>query len=1005
MSNRFNFHTLPGPRGDLTEANIFIHGYSAGHTAGDRRTLLDSIPESIRHYTNIFAFWKSSHFTHFNSTSRKLLGASVRSHWSAGFAALATDRAAHYWRIRSRAVEVGEVLFSQLNEYLLIHHPTITTINLIGHSLGGRVVVSSLRSRARQPAHRLAINDVLLMAAAVKVETAEAQQLRSLLKGRLINAYSRADWTLLMNLDEACLGRNPVEHFENIPIGEFGHSDYWKKLPEVLTYTQFKTAAGSPSPEAIELATATNPAPSLEKPADEPLMNFELNSPSDIYARINSELAQVIASLAAPSNDETLNQAQYEARTLLIQHQQELQQQLDKLEKNAEWNTFTIAFYGETGAGKSSIIETLRILLQEPGKLANQRAFRDLQSKYGLSEERLQKLQQDLAQADHALGELTQQLNATLQQYQTQHDDTLSHITQLKATIAERKHTASIWQKLLNMLRKMPEEKELAHIEQQLPAILAARDSATTPLAAQKAEAEREKDSLEKQLQESEGYLAELNALADGEIIGDGRPDFTRQTQRYNFELDGQTFALLDVPGIEGKEGLVLEEIEQAVQTAHAVFYVTNQPAPPQTGDEQRKGTLEKIKAHLGAQTEVWTIFNKKITNAKHSLGNRALISADEEASLIGLDDKMREHLGEHYRSTFPLTVLPAFLASTDHFAPNSPNAKRRSKILADFGADELLEKSQLRAFIRLLSDKLLSDGNAKITRANFHKANKALSQATAKLEEVESTFATLAEKLGVEGQSAQTQLNRSFSALKQRLETGGEQLIDNFGSTVRNAMYELIDSDIGNDVFKEALQDCMRNQQERLSKQLPEVMSKEVERFKKDAEDILNRFEQHADDLAAIYNRFSNTGLNETFEFKIKIDNGIKIAGLLGGLLGIAMAPFTGGASLWFLGLSALSVIVSIGKALIGVFNTDYKKSQQRKATDDNLHSASKQLRTSLRNGLDSALPQMQEKIAQLEQALQAPGKQTNTLLKLLIDSVKQLKVLSRQIHNAGTL
>ncbi len=1005
MSNRFNFHTLPGPRGDLTEANIFIHGYSAGHTADDRRTLLDSIPESIRHYTNIFAFWKSSHFTHFNSTSRKLLGASVRSHWSAGFAALATDRAAHYWRIRSRAVDVGEVLFSQLNEYLLTHHPTITTINLIGHSLGGRVVVSSLRSRAGQPAHRLAINDVLLMAAAVKVETAEAQQLRGLLKGRLINAYSRADWTLLMNLDEACLGRNPVEHFENIPIGEFGHSDYWKKLPEVLTYTQFKTAVGNSSPDAIELATATNPAPFLEKPADEPLMNFELNSPSDIYARINSELAQVIASLAAPSNDETLNQAQYEARTLLIQHQQELQQQLDKLEKNAEWNTFTVAFYGETGAGKSSIIETLRILLQEPGKLASQRAFRDLQSKYGLSEERLQKLQQDLAQADNALGELTQQLSATLQQYQTQHDDTLSRISQLQATIAERKHTASIWQKFLNMLRKMPEEKELAHIEQQLPAILAARDSATTPLAAQKAEAEREKGSLEKQVQESEGYLAELNALADGEIIGDGRPDFTRQTQRYNFELDGQTFALLDVPGIEGKEGLVLEEIEQAVQTAHAVFYVTNQPAPPQTGDEQRKGTLEKIKAHLGAQTEVWTIFNKKITNAKHSLGNRALVSADEDASLIGLDDKMREHLGEHYRSTFPLTVLPAFLASTDHFAPNSANAKRRSKILADFGADELLEKSQLRAFIRLLSDELLSDGNAKITRANFHKANKALSQTTATLEEVESTFVTLAEKLNVEGQSAQTQLKGSFSALKQRLEAGGEQLIDNFGSTVRNAMYELIDSDIGNDVFKEALQDCMRNQQERLSKQLPEVMSKEVDRFKKDAEDILNRFEQHADDLAAIYSRFSDTGLNENFEFKIKIDNGIKIAGLLGGLLGIAMAPFTGGASLWFLGLSALSVIVSLGKALIGAFNTNYKKSQQRKATDDNLHSASMQLRASLKDGLDSALPQMQEKIAQLEQALQAPGRQTNALVKLLTDSVKQLKVLSRQIHNAGTL
>lgn len=64
-----------------------------------------------------------------------------------------------------------------------------------------------------------------------------------------------------------------------------------------------------------------------------------------------------------------------------------------------------------------------------------------------------------------------------------------------------------------------------------------------------------------------------------------------QQTQRYDLELNGQPFALLDVPGIEGNEGLVVSQIEKAVQTAHAVLYVTNQAAPPQTGDAQRKRT------------------------------------------------------------------------------------------------------------------------------------------------------------------------------------------------------------------------------------------------------------------------------------------------------------------------------------------------------------------------------------------------------------------------------
>jgi len=52
----------------------------------------------------------------------------------------------------------------------------------------------------------------------------------------------------------------------------------------------------------------------------------------------------------------------------------------------------------------------------------------------------------------------------------------------------------------------------------------------------------------------------------------------------------------------------------------------------------------------------------------------------------------MSEQLGKHYQEVFPLSALPAFLASTDHLAPGSQNAKRRSKVLEDFGADELLE-------------------------------------------------------------------------------------------------------------------------------------------------------------------------------------------------------------------------------------------------------------------------------------------------------------------------
>ncbi len=40
-------------------------------------------------------------------------------------------------------------------------------------------------------------------------------------------------------------------------------------------------------------------------------------------------------------------------------------QDINNLEKNSEWEKFTIAFFGETNAGKSTIIESLRIIFKE----------------------------------------------------------------------------------------------------------------------------------------------------------------------------------------------------------------------------------------------------------------------------------------------------------------------------------------------------------------------------------------------------------------------------------------------------------------------------------------------------------------------------------------------------------------------------------------------------------------------------------------------------------------
>ncbi|GAA7480755.1 hypothetical protein HpBHB17_06940 [Helicobacter pylori] len=139
---------------------------------------------------------------------------------------------------------------------------------------------------------------------------------------------------------------------------------------------------------------------------------------------------------------------------------------------------------------------------------------------------------------------------------------------------------------------------------------------------------------------------AELEKLQDGAIIGDGRSDFTLKTRSYTLKHGNKTFTLLDVPGIEGDEKEVIQQISNATQKAHAIFYVTKKPTPPQKGEEKKEGTIEKIQKQLDSQTEVWTIFNKPINNPR--VFKDGLIDGNEKESLKILNKKN----GKHFRQT-----------------------------------------------------------------------------------------------------------------------------------------------------------------------------------------------------------------------------------------------------------------------------------------------------------------------------------------------------------------
>lgn len=78
------------------------------------------------------------------------------------------------------------------------------------------------------------------------------------------------------------------------------------------------------------------------------------------------------------NKDERLKKSNQEALEVFQKLEFESLKELKSLKDNEEWENFTIAFYGETGAGKSTLIECLRLFFKERSKMDQQERFRRL---------------------------------------------------------------------------------------------------------------------------------------------------------------------------------------------------------------------------------------------------------------------------------------------------------------------------------------------------------------------------------------------------------------------------------------------------------------------------------------------------------------------------------------------------------------------------------------------------------------------------------------------------
>ncbi|MFP6207578.1 GTPase [Helicobacter pylori] len=557
------------------------------------------------------------------------------------------------------------------------------------------------------------------------------------------------------------------------------------------------------------------------------------------------------------NENERLKKSNQEALEVFQKLEFESLKELESLKNNEEWENFTIAFYGETGAGKSTLIECLRLFFKEPGKMDQQERFKRLYSTY---------------------------------QNNYQND-------------------------------------------------------------------ERKKQAI----------LNELHSLQDGAIIGDGRSDFTLKTRSYSFQYNHQTFTLLDVPGIEGNEKKVIDQISNATQKAHAIFYVTKTPNPPQKGEKGKRGTIEKIQKQLDSQTEVWTIFNKPINNPRAF--KDGLIDGSEKESLKILNKEMKGVLGKHYMGYKAVSAQMAFYGLSSALLPESDFYKNKQKFLKDFKAEELLYQSHFKPLAEFIAEELLKNSRAKIIQSNCNKALKVVGQLQKAIEiTIEKRIDPMIKEAQEHQQEARYNLDRSTEKFILNLTNSAFYEIDQFKSDLREKMYAHINKNIEDEECKEIFKNELIQGIETLHEDIKWRFKECEKRFDGEIKEAIKQLEYRIKDSLAMLERIGiDRGFNLNFDTDSGID-GTKLATSIGGLglLGIFNAWNPMG---WFaLTAGIITGLVGIARSIWSFFSSRYQRSQQKKEVDKNLHQICEKIVQDVKSRLESRKKDIWEKIGKLK-------------------------------------
>ncbi|WRD39624.1 apolipoL family protein [Helicobacter pylori] len=203
--------------------------------------------------------------------------------------------------------------------------------------------------------------------------------------------------------------------------------------------------------------------------------------------------------------------------------------------------------------------------------------------------------------------------------------------------------------------------------------------------------------------------------------------------------------------------------------------------------------------------------------------------------------------------------------------------------------------------------------------------------------------------------------------------------------------MHAHIDDGIEDDECKVMFEHELQKGMEKLVENIKKRFEKDEQQFREDLQEDIEQFEERIKNSLAMLEYIIYSG-GSGFYFNIdNIDSGINKLGLfasIGGLVIVGLVNIWNPMGWIELTLAGLLGAIGIVKSFWSFFDSDYKKSQQRKEVDKNLHQICEKIVQDVKSRLESRKKDIREKIEKLKANLRP------------VDNYKRMKRQLKEAH-----